>query len=150
MFAVNFKLPKKNAVIAVLLLLAILAVAVIFRFDIVSKREESTVSGTDSFSVSEYIASFGVETDSSTCVIDEVIVPTEFNDVYESYNDIQKEQGFDLKKYKGLTLSRYTLEVTNYTDKNISVFAEVLTYRGEVVAADIYSTSVNGFILPLK
>lgn len=150
MFAVNFKLPKKNAVIAVLLLLAILAVAVIFRFDIVPKREESTVSGTDSFSVSEYIASFGVETDSSTCVIDEVIVPTEFNDVYESYNDIQKEQGFDLKKYKGLTLSRYTLEVTNYTDKNISVFAEVLTYRGEVVAADIYSTSVNGFILPLK
>lgn len=150
MFAVDFKLPKRRVILVILVLLAVLLAAVVFRFDVKPEPEEGVTSGTDSFSVAEYIASFGVETDESSCVIDEIIVPTEFNDVYENYNDIQKEQGFDLSPYKGMTLSRYTLEVTNYTDKNLNVFAEVLTHRGKVVAADIYSTSADGFILPLK
>lgn len=150
MFAVDFRAPKRRIVLITLVIMVVLLIGAVFRFDIRPETTESETSGTDSFSVADYIASFGIETDESTCVIDEVIVPTEFNDVYENYNAIQKEQGFDLALYKGKTLSRYTLEVTNYTEKEKDVFAEVLTYRGKVVAADIYCTNAEGFILPLK
>ena len=150
MFAVDFRAPKRRIVLITLVIMVVLLIGAVFRFDIRPETTESETSGTDSFSVADYIASFGIETDESTCVIDEVIVPTEFNDVYENYNAIQKEQGFDLSSYKGKTLSRYTLEVTNYTEKEKEVFAEVLTYRGKVVAADIYCTNAEGFILPLK
>lgn len=150
MFAVDFRAPKRKIVLITLVVMAVLLVGALFRLDISPQTTESEASGTDSFSVADYIASFGIETDESTCVIDEIIVPTEFNDVYENYNAIQKEQGFDLSLYKGKTLSRYTLEVTNYTEKEKEVYAEVLTYRGKVVAADIYCTNAEGFILPLK
>ena len=150
MFAVDFRAPKRRIILITLVIMAILLVGAVFRLDISPQTSESETSGTDSFSVADYIASFGFETDESTCVIDEIIVPTEFNDVYENYNAIQKEQGFDLSSYKGKTLSRYTLEVTNYTEKEKEVFAEVLTYRGKVVAADIYCTNAEGVILPLK
>lgn len=150
MFAVDFKFPKIKLILLLSAVVVVLMLAVLFRFDLKPYQEKNTSSATDSFSVAEYIASFGIETDESSCVIDEIIVPAEFNDVYENYNKIQKEQGYDLSLYKGKTLSRYTLEVTNYTEKDKNVFAEVLTYRGKVVAADIYSTSAEGFILPLK
>ena len=37
-----------------------------------------------------------------------VTIPEEFNDVYEEYNKLQKEQGLDLEKYKGKTIEAYT------------------------------------------
>ncbi|MCC8016625.1 MAG: DUF4830 domain-containing protein, partial [Clostridiales bacterium] len=30
-----------------------------------------------------------------------ITIPQEFNDAYNDYNEIQKNQGFDLEKYKG-------------------------------------------------
>lgn len=150
MLAVNVKMPKKRVLLFWIILLAIVLTVVIFRFDIGDAKSADTVSVTDSFSVADYVASFGVETDRDTLVIDEVIIPDEFNDVYESYNQIQKQQGFDLSDYKGCTLSRYTLKVTNYTDKTKEVYAEVMTYKSRVVAADIYCTDADGFILGLK
>ena len=55
-----------------------------------------------------------------------------------------------MEEYKGCTLSRYTLKVTNYSDNTKEVFAEVLTYNQRVVAADIYCTDSDGFITALK
>ena len=37
-----------------------------------------------------------------------------FNKVYKNYNDLQKDQGFNLEKYKGKTVEIYTYSVYNY------------------------------------
>ena len=132
-----------------------MAIAVLSTFIIVSssvgdtKQVDGAVYG-DSLAVYDYLNSFGIETDFDGLIEDEIKVPDVFNDVYESYNKIQISQGFDLSKYKGVVLKRCTFPVTNYTDKEQNVFAEVLLCDGTIVAADIYSTSAEGFIKALK
>lgn len=150
MYTQQRRLPKKRVLFAWGFIVATILAAVVFRFETKDRNQKGSASVTDSFSVADYVASFGVLTDAQSLIIDEVIIPNEFNDVYESYNAIQKQQGFDLEAYKGLTLSRYTLRVTNYNDKSKEVFVEVLTYNQRVVAADIYCTDSDGFILGLK
>lgn len=150
MYALNFRLPKKRVIFAWLFVFGVVLSALVFRFEKSDAVPRNAQTVTDSFSVADYVESFGVETDEESLIIDEVIIPTDFNDVYESYNNVQKQQGFDLSDYKGCTLSRYTLKVTNYTDKTKEVFVEVLTYKSKVVAADIYCTDADGFIISLK
>lgn len=150
MYTLNFRLPKKRVIFAWLFVFGVVLSALVFRFEKSDAVPRNAQTVTDSFSVADYVESFGVETDEESLIIDEVIIPTDFNDVYESYNNVQKQQGFDLSDYKGCTLSRYTLKVTNYTDKTKEVFVEVLTYKSKVVAADIYCTDADGFIISLK
>ena len=73
-------------------------------------------------------------------------MPDEFDKIFAAYNEIQKNQGLDLAKYKRKKLTRYTFEVTNYEGYDKKVFANVLVYRGNVVGGDICSADVEGFV----
>lgn len=44
----------------------------------------------------------------------EVQIPEEFDEVYDSYNQIQQAQGLDLAPYKGKRATLYTYEITNH------------------------------------
>jgi len=80
--------------------------------------------------------------------IQEITVPVTFDEVYEGYNKIQKQGGFDLAEYAGKKLTRYTFEVKNFEGlKNIR--ANVLVYQGQVIGGDIMSVAIDGFMLPL-
>lgn len=149
MFIINLKFSLAR-IVALLIAVTALFIATVAisleRFE--NKAVSATI--TEGFSAYDYICSFGPTVDQSGLMTDEIVVPKNFNDVYNSYNEIQKSQGFDLAKYKGCTLVRYTYPVTDYPDKEQTVFAEILTYNDIVVGADIYSTSVDGFISALK
>ena len=149
-FTFSFKLLSRKTFAAVLAAVAAVSAVIIINSEFGADSKSSAVVCSDAFSVSEYLNSFGVEIDAEEVVADEITVPEQFNDVYESYNKVQKAQGFDLSGYKGCKLARYTFPVTNYSDENQNVFAEVLLYDGVVVAADIYSTNAEGFIKALK
>ena len=75
-----------------------------------------------------------------------VTIPNEFDKVYVGYNDIQKQQGLDLSKYKNKDVKRYTYKITNYPDYEGIVYANLLVYRGRVIGGDICSADVNGFV----
>ncbi len=151
MFFLNFKLPKKYILLCFLLIvLCVIVVLNICAGKTIAPPHETFQGCSDDFSVADYITSFGPDIDVSSCKVDEITVPHIFNEVYESYNEIQKSQGFDLELYKGKVLTRYTYSVINYPGDDSNVFAEVLVLDGVVVAADIYSTDSDGFILPLK
>lgn len=94
----------------------------------------------------EYLSSFGFSFEAP--VKDEVTVPYVFEAVYENYNAIQRSQGFDLSKYKGKTLTRYTYPLLeeNRDDR----FAEILLYGDMIVGADIYSVGFDGEMTALK
>ncbi len=93
-----------------------------------------------------YLKQFGWEVSAEPSEIVEVAIPTEFNDVYEKYNVIQKKQGFDLSPYRGKTVKRWTYDVTNYPDNRPNVKANLLVYENKVIGGDICSLELDGFM----
>lgn len=96
------------------------------------------------------IESYGWEVEETPIEEAEVTIPAEFDRVMENYNALQKSQGFDLSKYKNRDMMRYTYRVTNYPDYEGTVYINLLIYKNRVVAGDICSSDVNGFILGLS
>lgn len=81
----------------------------------------------------------------------EITIPEIFDEVYKGYNAIQKEAGLDIEPYCGMSGRRYTYEVLNYPfDVGEKVYANVVCIKGEAVAGDIMTVSVNGFMHSLK
>ena len=97
-----------------------------------------------------FIGQFGwqVKPEAVACV--EVRIPEEFDKVMSAYNEIQKGQGLDLSKYKGKTVQRYTYEVTNYDGYNGVVFVNIIVYRNKVIAGDVCSADISGFMHGLE
>ena len=90
-----------------------------------------------------YLNACGWEVDSASCTIREVIIPEEFDETYQKYADLQARQGFDIERLKGKRVKQVTYTVTNYPD-GTDVIAELLVYRGNVVAGDISSMKTDG------
>lgn len=49
----------------------------------------------------DFMAAYGWEVEEEPLEIQEVLIPSEFDETYEKYNYIQKQQGFDLSRYRG-------------------------------------------------
>lgn len=76
----------------------------------------------------------------------EVEIPSEFDEVYQNYNSIQKQQGMDLETYKGKTVQRYAYLVTNYPDGKTNVFAHLLICDNLIIGGDVSSSELDGFM----
>lgn len=114
--------------------------ALSFNFEKVKTNEERVA----------LLKSYGWEVEETAVDEANVTIPAEFDRVMESYNALQKSQGFDLSKYRNRDMTRYTYRVTNYPDYEGTVYANLLIYKNRVVAGDICSSDVNGFILGLS
>ena len=75
-----------------------------------------------------------------------VRIPSDFDDVYRNYNQIQLEQGFDLSSYKGKEVERYQYKVMNYPNFTGEVRANLLVFHGKIVGGDICSLTLDGFM----
>ncbi len=97
----------------------------------------------------EFIHSLGYEVSGAPEVVN-VMIPAEFESVYKAYNNLQKEAGMDLYKYRGKTAAMYTYVMQNYEYSDSVVYLHLLVYRGKVIGGDISSAELNGFMKPLK
>ena len=61
----------------------------------------------------------------------EVTVPKNWNDIYTEYNELQRQQGFDLVPYKGETVEEYVFFV------NDTLNATVLVSEQKIIAAHV-------------
>ena len=61
----------------------------------------------------------------------EITVPKHWNDVYTSYNELQRQQGFDLTPYKGKPAKEYVY----FVDDTLN--AVVLLSDGRIIAAHV-------------
>lgn len=93
-----------------------------------------------------FITSYGWEVEAEPAEIMEVVIPKEFDEVYEQYNAIQKRQGCDLKEYAGKRCKRYSYVVTNYPGTEDAVRINILVYKNKVIGGDVCSLAVEGFI----
>ncbi len=95
-----------------------------------------------------FLTSHGWSVDISSCETAEVLIPGRFSTVYESYNALQRTQGFDLTPYRGESLRRVSFTVTNYPGYEGSglIRAHIFLDGTAVVAADLCSVELGGFI----
>lgn len=98
----------------------------------------------------EFLQRYGWETEPQCTDHTEVYIPLVFDEVYKSYNEIQKEAGLDLLPCRGQSGERYTFIVKNYPfDVGETVYANVICIDGTPVAGDIMTVSARGFMLSL-
>ena len=93
-----------------------------------------------------FLSQFGWEVNASPVEVKTVTIPAEFDKVFSAYNELQKEQGLNLSKFKNKDVTRYTFAVTNYQGYEGTVYANVLVYRNRVIGGDICSADISGFV----
>lgn len=93
-----------------------------------------------------FLAQFGWEVEGEPLEEVRIKIPAEFDKVMNSYNELQRNQGLDLSKYRGKEVTRYTYRVRNYPDYSGSVMANVIIYKNKVIGGDLCSSDVTGFI----
>ena len=94
----------------------------------------------------EFLSQFGWQVDETPIDIRNITIPEKFNDTYQNYNTLQKSQGLDLYKYAGKNCKIYTYKINNHPSLKGNINANLIVLNGKLIAGDICSTSLNGFM----
>lgn len=98
----------------------------------------------------KFLGELGWQTTGQVVEQESFTLPDTFDRVLLGYNEIQKDQGLDLTRYRKKKVTRYTYEVTNYPDYEGKVYANLIVWRGRIVAGDISSADPMGFVQGLE
>lgn len=93
-----------------------------------------------------YLEEYGWQVTQDPLATQELIIPDQFDDSYTDYLTLQSEQGFDLEKYAGKRVKRYTYEITNYPTGESGVQINLLIYKNTVVGGEVLSAQLDGFL----
>lgn len=144
------KLDKKKLVAALVLILAIIAALV---FGLPSSNQSAETLKSQKLESEEdilaYIKELGYEMKEGSMTTKEVTIPEKFDEVYERFNELQKEYGFDLSKYKGKAVSLYCCEVTNHPESE-NTLLELLIYKNKLIGGCVYTKNLDGFMYGLE
>jgi len=151
MFTQNFKFTKKSAAIAVISAAALMIAAVfVCAFPCSGFGLSEIIDVSDTEGRLRYLAEFSWEADPESELLQSIVLPNEFSEILSDYNELQLKQGFDLSDYRGKECAQYTYTVLNYPNYSGRVYATLYIRSGRVIAADIHSAELNGFIHGIK
>ncbi|MBR2715573.1 MAG: DUF4830 domain-containing protein [Ruminococcus sp.] len=156
MFAVtvNANIKEKRTKVLGIAIVAILVLFVAFLFlsmrvgtppesvEIDGHGEINTVVESDE-EAKEFAKQFSYEI-GDLYSLQEMYVPIEFNDKYIGYNELQKEQGFDLEPYKGEKCKLYIYELEGYELDGLPAYMSVIVYRERVIGGHVSSLKDGG------
>ena len=94
----------------------------------------------------EYLSAYGWQVSQEPIATQELLIPEEMDDSYSEYLALQAEQGFQLEKYAGKRVKRYTYEVLNYPSGEAGVQANLLICKNTVVGGEVLSPRLDGFL----
>ena len=83
-----------------------------------------------------YLQAWGWQVSPEASLVEELTIPKELGGEYENYLALQSAQGFDLTKYAGKRIKRYTYEVLNHPT-GTGVTAHLLLYKNTVVGGEL-------------
>ncbi|HHW46162.1 MAG TPA: DUF4830 domain-containing protein [Clostridiales bacterium] len=144
MFVLNVRLTKRKIALAVVCLVVI----ILLGFCVFGRDNKAQNIDKAGVSCAEFLQNLGWQVPDQPIEQKEIQIPEEFMDVYENYNNLQREAGYDLKKYKGKKVTRYTFTITNFPGRS-DVRANVLVFEDIIIGGDISSTELNGFMVAL-
>jgi len=145
MFFMTAKLSKKKLLLAAaVLVLLILAAVLLLSRDAGEVDAEELLLSTNAERV-EYLRSYGWEVDPEALETLQLLLPDVLPESYRDYNDLQKQQGFNLEDCLGKQITRYTYRVVNYPNRPDGVQANLYICENRPVAGDVIASGADGF-----
>lgn len=154
MFVVSVSKSKlKKSVITSAIVIA-LSICLILVLKCIGELQSSTdvafsLEATSETEILEFISHYGWEVDAQPIEVRDVIIPETFDEVYSNYNGIQLDQGFNLEKYAGLRVKRWTYIVRNYPETSPEddyIRINILISDGVIIGGDVCSVKLDGFM----
>lgn len=93
-----------------------------------------------------YLKTLGWEIDPDTESFRTVAVPKKLDGIMAQYNKLQLKQGYDLNAHLGESCRQYCYDITNYPGSAGKVIVSLYLQNGQIIAGDVHSTAVNGFM----
>jgi hypothetical protein len=151
MFVMSFRHSRKRVIVtiavavAVVTAIAVLACARNAPPQATSAgRKYSIAAGSNDERVA-FFRQFGWNVKAEPLDEGDVAIPGKFNDVYLEYNNIQQEQGLDLKPYAGKTVHQWIYAITNYPQQEM-MRGTLLVSGGKVIGGDLSTPALDGFM----
>lgn len=152
MFICTLKFDRKKAVfvIAMAALVLIGIILLVGAFTGGAKTEaKAALSARNEKGRAAYLADCGWTVETPALSEDTVLIPKQFSPVFEEYNELQKQQGFDLSDYCGMEVTMYTYRVVD-SGREGDVLAVLYVLNGAVIGGDVHSTALDGFMCGVK
>ena len=134
-------LTRKKALLIVFMSAALLLVFIFLRFQKDNPHDLRTTEGRQMF-----LLELGWEINPDSESHKTVLIPKTLSGVMAEYNKMQLKQGFDLSKHPGESCEQYIYTLTNYPAEDQVVLVTLYIQGRELIAADIHSTAMNGFM----
>lgn len=155
MIIVAARVPKKRLLaggIAALCCCAVVAAALVLTLGgraVTASAEVKNIRTNDDRLA--YLSGLGWQVSPQPIATEELLIPQELDDSYTAYLKLQTDQGFDLSRYCGKRVKRYTYQLTNYPVQDEPVQIALLLYKNRVVGGQIQSASgsfLHGLTMP--
>lgn len=141
---------RKHSGKAVLVGVALLVLAGVWGIFRLSAHGDERPDGSTAEKRIEYINSFGWDVGIAPTGIKEIRIPGVFDEAYEQYNALQRQQGFDLRKYRACYAYKYTYDILNYDEPSpVPICVNLIVCEGKIVGADISSSEASGLVTVL-
>lgn len=145
MFGFTAKITKKRVFCTIIIILLPLLIFAAVKITY-AKSGDGEMPLNSAIERIAFLEKFGWQIEPDSESVKDSAIPAEFDDVYKSYNEIQKAQGFDLSAYAGKPVKIYSLKVQNYPENSEYVYATLILYDGRLIGGDIHSTALDGFM----
>lgn len=136
-----FVFTRKN--LAVILAVIIAVFILIGQF---SSLESAGIDASTNAKRVLFLQGLGYEVDETATEIKDIVIPENFSAVYEKYNNLQKQAGFDLKNYRGKNAKVYSYSLQNDAEKQI----HLIVCEDRLIGGDVASLKLNGNMTGLK
>ena len=93
-----------------------------------------------------YLEGYGWQVREEPLATEELLIPEEMDESYDDYLALQASQGFDLERYAGKRVKRYTYEITNSPTGETGIQANLMLYRNTVIGGEVLSPQMDGFL----
>lgn len=157
MFLVSLKSLKGKFILLFAAVLAAVIVCSVISPDGSGDNEDTSQINTVSLSAStqdeliSFVSSLGYTVKNEPDTVEEIIIPEEFDNIYEQYNELQKSSGLDLSWYKGCTAKKWTFTITDYPgyEERDCIKINLIVYGKRIIGGDICSVELDGFMTGL-
>lgn len=152
MLIVTAKMPKRKLTLGVGLAALLCCCAIALNFGQAMGREASASALPSPKGVKsnqdrvDYLSAYGWQVSEDPIATQELLIPEDMDESYREYLTLQNGQGFDLQKYAGKRVKRYTYEVFNYPTGEAGVQANLLIYKNTVIGGEVLSPQLDGFL----
>ncbi len=155
MFVFTAKLNRKKAILAVIALALVLAALILLaglrgRNRTEKHGEGASMGVSDAAGAVRYLNSLGWEVDPEPLEVKHLVIPRSFTGVYADYAALQAGQGYPLAEYGGMEAVRYSFRVRNHPSGGDDIVADLVVSGQTVIAGDVQSTALDGFMTGLK